>query len=209
MFRKTLIITVALTVILGGIASADTIAQWNFNNQTTSPQIGAGALSFINGAAAAGFVSQSGSSDSASGYAYNTNNINADGRGIEFAVSTSGYKDILVSWDWKRSSTANSSWILQYFDGSSWQTGKSYTVSTSNFENGNNFDFAGTSSADNNSAFAFRLLTVGSVGTASSTMRYDMVTVNGTNSSAVPEPGSMAALLSGIVGFIGLAGRKK
>jgi endonuclease/exonuclease/phosphatase family metal-dependent hydrolase len=190
------------------------IAQWNFNSLTpdtnvatgtTSPSIGAGTATLV-GSATATFATgdttfdPAGSTDNSG---WNTATYSAQGtgnktRGAQFAVSTAGYKNIIVSWSSESPSTGSKYGRLQYSTNGldfadfpvAFINGTSFTVNTNSL--------IAMPGVNDNPNFTFRLLSefestaagtanagydagdpAKSYGTAGS-MRYDMVTVSGT-----------------------------
>lgn len=228
---------VALSALLAATsAEAQVLTQWNFNSATpdnntatgsTLPSTGAGSASLIGGTSAtfASGVANGGSTDPApadnSGWnittfpAQGTNNTSA---GVQFAVSTLGFSNIVVSWDQRHSNTASSLVQFQYStNGSSFVSFGAPFVGTAGdtWFNGRTVDLTGVAGVDNNASFAFRIVSAfgpGNTYLASSptgnyattgTWRFDMVTV-----SAVPEPTTVAMLLAGLAA-VGAAARRR
>jgi hypothetical protein len=129
----------AAALLASGVASGDTITQWTFNSVpgdantatgTTAPEIGTGTASLIGGTTAS-FASgdaSGGSSDPNVGddSAWNattwpTLNANNETAGVQFLSGTTGFQDIVVSWDQRHSNSA-SRFFAFYFttDGNTW-----------------------------------------------------------------------------------------
>lgn len=155
------------------------------------------------------------------------------GRGVQFAVSTVGMTDIVIQFDTRHSNTS-SRWVrLDYSTdgGSSWVPGSATASSVFEGTSGDTWfnqrtvDLSAVAAVENNANFMFRMVTVfgpaagpfddnatyTSYAAANSTsnyatggtLRWDMVTVN-----AVPEPGTIAALVAGC-GFLAARRRRQ
>jgi hypothetical protein len=187
-------------------------AQWNFNSTppdgstttgSTTPSFGSGTASLIGGATATFATGDTsfdpaGSSDNSG---WNTTTYPSQGtgnktRGAQFAVSTLGKQNIVVSWTSQSSNTGSKYGRLQYSTNGTdfvdfpvaFTNGITYTVKTNSL--------AAISGVNNNTNFVFRFVSEferTAIGTAnanyafngtsygtSGTMRYDMVTVSGT-----------------------------
>jgi endonuclease/exonuclease/phosphatase family metal-dependent hydrolase len=200
----------ALTILS---TSPAVFAQWNFNSVTpdanvatgtTSPLTGSGTAALVGGATAT-FATGDTSFDpagSTDNSGWNTATYPAQGtgnktRGAQFAVSTVGKQNIVVSWSSESPGTGSKYGRLQSStngtDFVDFQTGftnaTTYTVKTSSL--------SGVSGVDNNASFVFRFVSefestalndananyVAASGTyfTGGTMRFDMVTVSGTS----------------------------
>jgi len=208
-------------VVLAASSQAAVITQWNFNSTSpdatsttgsTDPSTGAGLASLIGGTTST-FASGFGSTDPAASdnTAWNSAGYTAQGTGsgtagVRFAVSTAGKKDIVVSWDDRHSATASGYTQLQYTtDGTNFVAVGNFLNTDTNFANGNSVNLTGVAGVDNNANFAFQIVSIFAPGTSAyaaststgtygtnGTIRYDMVTVSGTQ--AVPEPATMTIL---------------
>ena len=190
-------------------------AQWNFNSVTpdgstatgsTAPSIGTGTASLVGGATATFATGDpafdpAGSTDQS---AWNTATYPTQGtgnktRGAQFAVSTAGKQNIVISWSSESPSTGSKYGRLQYST-----NGTDFVDFSAAFVNGTAFtvktnSLASISGVNNNANFAFRFVSefestaaatananydpgdsTKTYGTAGS-MRYDMVTVSGTS----------------------------
>ncbi len=188
-------------------------AQWNFNSVTpdasvttgtSSPSLGTGTASLVGGATATFATGDTtfdpaGTTDNSG---WNTATYPAQGtgnktRGAQFAVSTAGKQNIVISWSSESPGTGSKYGRLQYST-----NGTDFVDVTGAFTNGGTFSvktnsLAGISGVNNNPNFAFRFMSEwestaantananyvaasGTYGTAGS-MRYDMVTVSGTS----------------------------
>ncbi|MBS1709233.1 MAG: PEP-CTERM sorting domain-containing protein [Armatimonadetes bacterium] len=208
-------------VAIAGAAQATVITQWNFNSVSpdgtlttgsTDPSIGTGTASLIGGTTST-FASGTGGSDPAASdnTAWNSASYPAQGvgsgtAGVRFLVSTVGMQGITVSFDQRHSATASAWTMLQYTtDGTTWNNSSSFQVSDTVFHNLNIVDLSGDSSVNNNAKFGVRIVSVFAPGSSqytpttstatysiNGTIRYDMVTISGTQ--GVPEPMTMSIL---------------
>jgi hypothetical protein len=226
---RKIIVLVAMLVVASSVAtSAATIAQWAYNNQAslTNPSTGAGTQAVVGTAAPLSGTGWSThytsgtnkSSDPAAGPspnqygAFNINNVNTVGAGLQWNVSTVGYEAISLYLDAALSSTTTRNWTWQYtINGTNWIDSNDVTfeaIGSTTWQNGWTIDLSSISGVNNNSNFGFRFVTRDVAGNTSSTIRFDMITVTG-DVATVPEPGSMLALTSGLIGTIGFVVRRK
>jgi len=211
-----------LTVTLPQLATWD----FNYTNVTLAsppPSIGLGLASTLGGITPV-FFSGSGSTDPTSStnaawgsQGYPSSTANNKSAGVQFAVNTGGFKDLIVRWDERQSNTSSRYKRFQYsLDGVNFVD---HLVIT-NFGGGiwvsHTNDLSAITGVNNNPNFAFRLVTEfedTAIGTANAnyvsasagtqaaydgsagTIRYDMVAVTGNSLSA---PGEQL--------FIGLSG---
>lgn len=227
-------------VASAGAASAATITQWDFNSLpsdnssstgTLAPVLGAGSVSLVGGTTAtyASGNASGGSTDpdtSNNDSAYNTTAYPAQGAGnqlagVQFSVSTAGFKDIVLSWDQRHSNTVSKYFRLQYTtDGSTFVDSTLFegNLGGDTWYNGRTVDLTGLPGVDNNAAFAFRIVaefapststyvatSTGSTYSSNGTSRYDMVTVTG---NVVPEPSTYALALMGLCALVPAVRRK-
>lgn len=228
---RALIALGALTVTLGLTqAQPVQLVLWNFNDSDTTADAGVNAphssIQLIGGTTAT-FATGSPLDTASTNRGYNTttypvqgtNNLTA---GIVFKTPTTGYMNVVVSFDVRWSNTASKYLRFQYtYDGATWNNG-SQLVAQSGDQwysqgpgSGSRFSvsFVGDTNADNNANFAFRIVTEfgpsgqyeaarsGSSYSPSGTLRYDLVEVGG---EVVPEPASLIALGVGLAGLVGL-----
>lgn len=206
-------------------SQANILTQWNFNNESTTPNIGSGMINRIGGITqtwATGSPNDQGSPNRA----YNTSGYPAQGTGsgtagVEFWVSTVGYQDIFIKWDQRHSNTAAKTVLLQYtLNGNDWIDGAYYQAT----DGGDRwykraFDLSDVSGANDNMNFGFRVVAVfeqgtdqyaastsGSTYSPNGTQRFDLVTVEATE---IPEPATLLALGTGLAAVVGRRLRRK
>lgn len=216
---------VASCLTTGFSVHADIISQWNFNNSTTTPNIGSGSLQLIGGVTVDSFSSETDSTNTSSDPAssnisYATTNYPAQGTGnktagIEFDLSTTGYQAISILFDLRSSNTSSKCFRAQYSIDSvnfvDFGT-KPFNGKGDKWNDGNLVDLSAIVGVNDNPNFRFRVVSEfeapnsaytsakkpsdGSDGyKTSGKYRFDMVTVSGI---AVPEPSSMVLLLSSL-----------
>lgn len=238
MSRRSVCALIAGACGLAASAGADIITQWNFNSSpadantatgTTTPNIGTGTLSLLGGTTAtfASGDASGGSTDPAAGddSGYNLTTFAAQGtesglRGLGAATGTTGFQDIVITWDQRYSNTSSRWTQFEYTidGGMSWVLfgpAIENTLGGDRWVNGNSRDLTGVAGVDNNPDFGFRFVSVFQPGTgayqtsnptstygATHTWRFDMVTVNG---NLIPTPGAAALLGLGVM----IAGRRR
>lgn len=244
------LLVLALTAAFAAPAQAIPIAQWNFNSSTpdnntgtgtTSPSIGTGVASLVGGVTGtfASGTANGGSTDptTTDNSGWQTTTYAAQGtenklRGVQFAVSTFGWMDIVVSWDQRHSNTAARHAQFQYStDGTNFvDYGAPFIGNAGDtWFNNRKVDLSGVSAVNNNPNFAFRIVAAfdpngtGYVASnptsnyaSTGTWRFDMVTVSGNEfvpppppPPPIPEPETYALMLAGL-GLVGwMAHRRK
>lgn len=233
---KMIVATMGVTALMATAAMANTVAQWDFNTQWTSPampaaSIGTGSMSYAG--TAAGYkttgkpdgwttdwsATDGHSSDPAAtsansyaAFAINTmNQPQGTGplSGLQWNVSTVGMQNITLSLDMRLSGSTSRNWLWEYtIDGTNWIVGPSVTFAAGTaWQNGNVLDLSSVTAANNNASFGFQFLNNSGSEYTSNTARFDMITVSGTP-NVTPEPGSLLALATGLAGLLGLARKK-
>jgi len=204
-----------------------TITQWNFNSGadantstgTLTPSTGTGsastfggiAVSFSSGDATGGSTDPNIGDDSAwQTTTYPAQGVGSGAAGVEFAVSTTGFTNIILSYDHRHSNTSSRFLQVQVStDGTSFAAfGAPFEASLGGdvWYNGRTLDLSSLPAANNNASFKFRLAPVfvpsTSAYTASTTTstyagtgtnRYDMVTVAGTPVASIAPTGNGGA----------------
>jgi hypothetical protein len=192
------------------------ISRWDFNDTNSQsasspiPSIGSGSTALVGGATAtfaSGTFSDPAGAPGAANSAWNTAGYAAQGtsnklRGVEFNVSTLGYKDIVLTWEERHSVTASKYTRLQYtVDGTTFVDGPAFTMT--NISNGFVFysaDLSSVTAINDNPNFGFHIVpeweatAIGNsnsnyVATVTSyspagTIRFDLVSVFGNVSGA-------------------------
>jgi hypothetical protein len=214
-----LVVTTAL-VALTHAASGAVVTQWTFNSSnaalTLTPYIGAGTATYVGGTAANGTGIASGWVDDTTAVSPVVNNrwtmttfptaSSASGTaGAQFAVSTVGYEDVIVTFGLRNSNTSSKYAMLQYStDGTNFTNFGDVITGTGDVWTSVSRDLSALTTADNNSTFAFRVVSVFAPGTsayaaakststyaATGTYGFDLVTVSG---AAIPAPGAVSLL---------------
>lgn len=196
-------------------AQAAIITQWNFEAQNTVASVGSGTASLIGGTTAT-FATGFGGTGT---FGWNVTAFPNAGTGnksagVQFAVSTSGFQGIKVSYNHRHSNTSANTNVLQYtINGTTWVDAATFTFTPASTGTGDtwysrSFDFTGVAGVDNNALFAVRVVAAYAPSTSNylasrststyagtGTYRFDDVTIEGT---AIPTSGSLALMGLGV-----------
>ena len=221
----------------GSLSAQVTIAQWGFDAETLTPDVGSGVAENVGGTTTA-FAG----GNPSTGKGWNTTPYPEQGTasgtaGVQFTVSTAGYSDINLSWDNRNSNTAANRLRLQYtLNGTDWvnfdadagnATNNTLSGTPAGFDDGRYItdvgaawfvrgaQFSGITGANNNPAFAVRMVTEfgngteylpsnpdGTYGTGGTT-RFDNVTFVGGGGGSVA---TLAANPTSLTGFAYILG---
>lgn len=209
---KKLYALFAICAMTATATAQTTITEWNFENSTTAPNIGAGDFSYVGGTTANGstpFVQGNPSSGKAlSTTNYPKQNTGSGTAGVQFSVSTVGYANIGMTVDVFGSNTASKFVQMQYsLDGNTWtNAGNPVALQPSTWST---VSYTSSGPANQNSNFIFRIVAVAdptdpsgkyaAIGTTSNyaptgALRFDNARVTGTATSlAIVEVNGKAA----------------
>ena len=225
----------SVVVAISGTASAAVVTQWTFNSSDallnlTTPYLGSGTASYVGGTApsvsaplsgiATGWVDDTTAVSPVVNYRWTMTTFPAAAvasgtAGAKFAVSTAGYQNLVITFGLRNSNTSSKYAMLQYStNGTNFADFGDVITGTGDAFTSVSRDLSALTSTNNNSNFAFRVVSVFAPGTsayaaAKSTSTYstggtygfDLVTVSGT---AIPSPGAVA-----LIGLAGLVARRR
>ena len=218
----------SVVVAISGTASAAVVTQWTFNTSgtalTLTPYIGTGTASYVGGTAPNGSGIATGWVDDTTAVfpvankrwtmtTFPAASAASGTAGAQFAVSTTGFENVVITFGLRTSNTASKYAQLQYStNGTTFSDFGNVIEGTGDVWTSVSRDLASLTTTDNNSAFAFRVVSVFAPGTSAyaaagttygvgGTYGFDLVTVNGT---AIPSPGAVALL-----GLAGLVARRR
>ncbi len=210
---KSFLLSVCLLATSASLSAQTTITEWNFNSFTggsaaaVTPSTGNGSVALVGGTTTpATTASGTGSSDTSStNIAFQTSTYAAAGtenkqRGVEFTVSTLGYKDIVFKFDQRLSNSTANTWVVQYaVNGSGFTDAQTFTFTPAATGTGDTWylnrsvNFSTIPNVINQNEVKFRVVaafdpTTGdylaarstSTYSTTGTSRFDMVNVSGT-----------------------------
>ncbi|MFQ3663771.1 MAG: Ig-like domain-containing protein, partial [Chloroflexaceae bacterium] len=183
-----------------------TITRWTFDNDTLTPATGSGTATLVGGTTATFATGRVGPRPPDSGW--NTTTYAAQGtgdrtRGVQFAVSTVGYENIVFNWDHRHSNTAANTVALLYSTdgGATFTEAGVYTANAGDAWFSRSFDFSAIAALNNNPGVVFRIVAAfaaggstyvasnpGSSYATTGTWRFDNVTVIGSALGADAAP---------------------
>ncbi|MDZ4204276.1 MAG: T9SS type A sorting domain-containing protein [Bacteroidales bacterium] len=170
--------TILLLSVFNGLFSQTTITQWTFEVDVITPATGSGTAALIGGTSST-FATGNGGGRGWNTSTYPAQGTNSGTGGVQYTVSTSNYKDIIVSWDQRHSNTGANRVRLKYtLNGSTWVDFVATATNAINtkagvdvgFDNGRyiadagdtwfvrNANLSAFAGANNNPAFAIRLV---------------------------------------------------
>ncbi|HSV75871.1 MAG TPA: T9SS type A sorting domain-containing protein [Bacteroidales bacterium] len=158
----------------------ETIALWTFGttgSETLTPAIGTGTATLIGGTTSAWAAGVTGQGWNTSGYP--AQGVGSGTAGVQFAFSTEGRQNIVLTWSQRHSATsANRIRLMYTIDGANWQNFEANIANASNvrlqewpgFDNGRYVaaaedwfhrvaDFTSITGVNNNPLFAVRIVT--------------------------------------------------
>ena len=219
----------SVVLAISGTASAAVVTQWTFNTSgtalTLTPYIGTGTASYVGGTAPNGSGIATGWVDDTTAVAPVANkrwtmttfpaaSAASGTAGAQFAVSTTGFENVVITFGLRTSNTASKYAQLQYSTNGTTFADFGNVIESAGGDMWNSVsrDFSSLTTTDNNSTFAFRVVSVfapstsayaaaGTTYAVTGTVGFDLVTVNGT---AIPSPGAVALL-----GLAGLVARRR
>lgn len=221
----------SLLTLLGLAASAHgqrIIAQWNFNDANSiAASYGTGESTLLGGVTGQFFTGSAGDPGAASNLGLGLSGFPEQGTGrktagVQFTASTAGYEQILLSFDFRGSSTASRNLAIQYStDGVTFLEAGAFSIARDGtFTNGLTVDLSHLPGASDQPAFAVRILSDfadatgyqaikdGSSYSVAGTWRFDLVTLAGNPIGSGPlaprivgQPQSQSANVGATVNF--------
>lgn len=196
-------------------ASANLIAAWNFNSydgdaHTIGANWGSGALTIDAAWASVDLGSDLGTANNlylgdAAGFSLQLRDVANNGLGIEFAISTSGLQDLILSLATERNGQGfNANQVSYSADGGSIFTAFPPPYNPPGFESpAMTFDFSSVTALNDNAQVVIRIEFFGA-GNANGMNLIDNVQFN---AGVIPAPATLALL--GVAGVLGLRRRRR
>lgn len=224
----------AFAALVATHSQAVTVVQWNFDNLPTpvtadslkaSETFNGEQSPVLSTVGAITLARAGGQSGGATDFGLNTLSYATQGtgdltRGLRMMVDTSGFDSLMVSWDQRNSGSASAWTQLQYTvdGGANWTAAANFQMASTTFS-ARVFDLSEIEGAANNAQFGLQWLAMFAPGTGSyagttsnygtgGTIRYDNLTLSGTEIPAVPEPQALLLMLAGL-GAMGLRLRRR
>lgn len=138
------------------------------------------------------------------------NGASNQGKTLQFAVSTTNYRNLMVTLATQNVSGGFSNNAFQYSsDGTTFTTLRTYTPSVGSFGT-QTFDFSNITALNNNANAAFRIVFNGGSTTDPNAANFlDDLTLNGSAVAAVPEPSTWAMMILGVAALMLIIARRK
>jgi len=206
MRKAALTIIVAIALRTSNVLSQTVIAQWNFNAESLDPSLGQGTATLLGNVTSTFATGSAGDSGSTSNRALSIAGFPAQGKaartaGVQFAVDTTGYENIVVWWDQRFSSTASRRAVFQMSaDGETFSDALVFDAPGEGWTNKVTIDLTNYPDLSNNPLFAFRIVSdfyendsyapakPDSAYSSAGTWRFDRVTITGSIIGAPLEP---------------------
>lgn len=206
MRRAALGMIMAIALRTANALSQTVVAQWNFNAESIEPTLGQGTATLLGNVTSTFATGSAGDSSSSSNRALSIAGFPAQGKaartaGVEFAVNTTGYENIVVCWDQRFSSTASRRAVFQVSsDGTTFYDAFVFDAPGEGWTNGVIVDLRNYPDVSNNHLFAFRIVSdfydngtyapakPDSTYSSAGTWRFDRVTITGSIIGATVEP---------------------
>jgi hypothetical protein len=204
---RHIVLSALLCLALSGVARADVIALWNFNDADLFVDRGGGSMtsdfnpSHIADIGGSSINSQDGDP---AGQALRLSSSANNGRNLTWMVSTEGFDTIDVSFAASRTSTgfSDNQFLYSIDSGISWIDFGNYSPGTSFALQG--FNLGGILDLNNNPGAGFRIVFGGATSSAGNN-RIDNLVVSGNtiipidpDPAPVPEPSTIALMSAGI-----------